>query len=218
MKISKNTIEVLKNFASINSNILIRKGDLISTISTGKNIFAKAKITENFDREFAIYDLNTLLATISLADDTDIELLDECLKIDIDSGTLEYYYSDPKVVLAAPDKDIEVDNYYQFNLSEDTLSTVFKTAAVSQATMLTVVGDGTNVKLKVGDPTAPKSNNYQKIIGSSDKVFTAHLPIETLKIIPDEYAVTISTKKFMYLESTTGLSRYWLALDKSSEI
>ncbi len=54
MKISNDTIEVLKNFAGINTNILIREGSSLSTISTGKNIFAKAEVKETFPKEFAI--------------------------------------------------------------------------------------------------------------------------------------------------------------------
>jgi hypothetical protein len=81
MKLSTNTVEVLKNFASINPNILIRAGDSISTISAGKNIFAKAKIQETFDREFAIYDLNSFLATLSLANNADIQFDNEFLQV-----------------------------------------------------------------------------------------------------------------------------------------
>jgi hypothetical protein len=217
MKLSTNTVEVLKNFASINPNILIRAGDSISTISAGKNIFAKAKIQETFDREFAIYDLNSFLATLSLANNADIQFDNEFLQVEIDSGTMQYYYSDPSVIQAAPDKEIQVDNYFQFTLTKEALKTIFSTASVSQATMFSVIGNGTNVSIVVGDPKTPSSNNYQKTIAASTKVFKAHLPIDSLKIMNDTYTVTVSEKKFIYLEGTNGSSRYWLALDKDSE-
>ena len=73
MKISKQTLEVLKNFATINTNILVREGNNLSTISTGKNIFAKAEVKESFPKEFAIYDLNSLLSLLTLMEDTDVE-------------------------------------------------------------------------------------------------------------------------------------------------
>ena len=217
MKLSTNTVEVLKNFASINPNILIRAGDTVSTISAGKNIFAKAKIQETFDREFAIYDLNSFLATLSLADNSDIRFDNEFLQVEIDSGTMKYYYSDPSVIQAAPDKEIEVDNYFQFTLTQDALKTIFSTASVSQATMFSVIGNGTEVTIVVGDPKTPLSNNYRKIISASNKVFKAYLPIDSLKIMNDTYTVTVSEKKFIYLEGNTSSSRYWLALDKDSE-
>jgi hypothetical protein len=217
MKLSTNTVEVLKNFASINPNILIRAGDSVSTISAGKNIFAKAKIEETFDREFAIYDLNSFLATLSLANDTDIKFDNEFLHVEIGRGTMKYNYSDPSVIQAAPDKEIEVDNYFQFTLTQDALKTIFSVASVSQATMFSVIGNGTEVTIVVGDPKTPLSNEYREIISASNKVFKAHLPIDSLKIMNDTYTVTVSEKKFIYLEGTNCSSRYWLALDKDSE-
>ena len=62
MKIGSETIALLKNFASINTNIVFKVGDAVSTISNAKNIFAKAVIKETIPKEFAIYDLNSLLA------------------------------------------------------------------------------------------------------------------------------------------------------------
>ena len=67
MQISKETIDILKNFAGVNSNILIRKGKTLATISTAKNIFAKADVAEDFPEEVAVYDLNSLLALLTLA-------------------------------------------------------------------------------------------------------------------------------------------------------
>ena len=130
---------------------------------------------------------------------------------------MKYYYSDPSVIQAAPDKEIEVDNYFQFTLTQDALKTIFSTASVSQATMFSVIGNGTEVTIVVGDPKTPLSNNYRKIISASNKVFKAYLPIDSLKIMNDTYTVTVSEKKFIYLEGTNSSSRYWLALDKDSE-
>ena len=65
MQISNETIQLLKNFAAINSNILIRKGKTLSTISTAKNIFAKATVAEDFPVEVPVYDLNSLLALLT---------------------------------------------------------------------------------------------------------------------------------------------------------
>ena len=81
MKLSKDTLEVLKNFATINTNILVREGTSVSTISTGKNIFAKAEVTEPFPKEFAVYDLNSLLSLLTVMEDTDVDFGDESLTV-----------------------------------------------------------------------------------------------------------------------------------------
>ena len=95
MKISNETLNVLKNFATVNTNILVRPGNKLATISAGKNIFATAEVTETFDREFAVYDLNSLLGIITAQDDPDISFGDESLKVTKNLSSFGYYYADP---------------------------------------------------------------------------------------------------------------------------
>ena len=115
MKISTGTLDVLKNFATINTNILVRQGNTLSTISTGKNIFARAELSESFPKEFAIYDLNSLLSLLTLMEDTNIDFQDESLKVSKGTSVFEYYYADPNIIVSAPDKTIDVDNFFQFD-------------------------------------------------------------------------------------------------------
>lgn len=218
MKISKPTLEVLKNYASINTNILVREGNTLATISTGKNIFSRATVSESFDREFAIYDLNSLLALLTLMEDTDVEFGEESITISKDRSQFEYFYADPSIVVAAPDKTIEVDNHYSFNLSASDAQMVMKAAAITSAPMLSIVAKGGKVTLSVGDPSTPRSNQFRNVIGESDKEFDCRLAIENFKIIPGNYVVTLSQKKFMFLSNEDTDIKYWLALEPSSVI
>ena len=68
MDLSENTIQLLKNFASINSNIVIKPGQNISTISEAKNILASVDVEEEFNQEIGIYDLNEFLGVLGLVD------------------------------------------------------------------------------------------------------------------------------------------------------
>ena len=197
MKISNDTIEVLKNFAGINTNILVREGNTLSTISTGKNIFAKAVLKETFPKEFAIYDLNSLLSLLTLTED---------------------FYADPNIIVTAPDKSIEVDNFFQFDLTKDDIDMIMKAAAITAAPMLSIIGQGGEVIVTVGDPSTPKSNSFRQVIGTTDKEFDARLAVENFKVIPASYTVTLSQKKFMFLESSKSDLKYWLALERSSTI
>ena len=81
MKLNQNTIETLKNFAGINTNILIKQGDELSTISTMRNIFAKAKVSDNFANEFGIYDLNEFLSAVSGFAKPELSLQDKYMTI-----------------------------------------------------------------------------------------------------------------------------------------
>ena len=218
MKLSKDTLDTLKNFATINTNILVREGNTLSTISTGKNIFARAEIKETFPREFAVYDLNSLLSLLTVMEDTDIDFGDESLKVTKGSSVFEYFYADPNIIVSAPDKSIEVDNFFQFDLTKEDIDMILKAAAITAAPMLSVIGDGTQVVITVGDPATPKSNSFRQVIGQTVKKFDARLAVENFKVIPGAYKVILSEKKFMFLESSKRDTKYWLALERSSEI
>ena len=218
MKISKSTLDVLKNFATVNSNILVRQGNVLSTISTGKNIFARAEVKETFDKEFAIYDLNGLLALLTLMEDQEVSFGDESITVSKGSSKFEYFYADPNIIVSAPDKQIDVDDFYSFDLSADDMGMVMKAAAITGAPMLSVVAKDGKVTLTVGDPSTPKSNSFKQVIGDANVDFDCRLQIENLKVVPGAYKVTLSQKKFMFLQSTSSDLKYWLALERSSEI
>ena len=69
MKLSKQSIEILKNFNTINSNLHIVPGRDQVTVSPMKNIMVEAKFEEDFPVEFAIWDLSKFLGTLSLFED-----------------------------------------------------------------------------------------------------------------------------------------------------
>ena len=73
MKLSDNSLTILKNFAGINNSILVKQGNKLRTISVAKNILAEADITEEFPRNFAIYDLNQFLNGLSLHQDPELD-------------------------------------------------------------------------------------------------------------------------------------------------
>lgn len=218
MNISKPTLEVLKNFASINTNLLVREGNTLATISNGKNIFSRATVTETFDKEFAVYDLNSLLGLLTFTENPDLDLGDESLKIHGAGTEFEYFYSDPSIIVAAPDKTIEVDNFYEFTLSKDQIVNLTRAASVVNAPVLSVVGRNGKVTISVGDPSTPRSNTFRQEIGDTDKEFDCRLAVENFKVIAGDYRIVLSQKKFMYLESSTSDIKYWLALEPNSTI
>ena len=109
MKLSENTIALLKNFASINSSILVKKGNRLRTISVAGNILAEADITEEFDREFAIYDLNQFLNGLGLHQDPDLDFSqDSYITIREGKRRVKYFFADPNVIVSPPDKEIKL--------------------------------------------------------------------------------------------------------------
>ena len=88
MKLSEHTTSVLKNFASINQNLVIKEGKTISTMSAMKNIVARAEVDEDFPREIAIYDLNEFLASLSLFNNPVLEFSEHFIMITEDGKKL----------------------------------------------------------------------------------------------------------------------------------
>lgn len=218
MQISNETIQFLKNFASINTNILIRKGKTISTISTAKNIFAKASVAEDFPVEVPIYDLNSLLALLTLMENQDVTFGDKSLTISKDGGKFEYFYSNPSVIVAAPDKNIELDNHFQFKLTAEDVQMIVKAAAITAAPTISVACKHQQVVLVVGDKKNDTANTYRKVIGPGIEDFECHIAVENFKIIPDAYSVTVSKKKFFHFKHETKSLEYYIAMEPDSVV
>src|SRR6056300_675963 len=218
MKLSKNTVDVLKNFSQINPNILVKAGQEIRTINSGKSAFTKAKIEENFDKEFAIYDLNELLAVLSLGDEPEVSLNDDHMAISVQNfGEINLFYSKPELVTSPPDKDLpSSEGFFTHALTNDSLQFWLRTAATIAAPFVSLVADGTNVKVRITDPEISTATKFETVISQTDKKFVAHIPTANIKLMPQDYTVNIpSTGGFVHFKSDNV--EYWIALDKSSE-
>jgi len=216
MKLSKTTLELLKNYSTINTNLLVKAGSSLSTVSASKSILARGTIEEAFPQEFAIYDLNQFLSLVTMNEDTEIEFGNESLICKSDAGRFKFYYAEPSIIVAAPDKEIEIDTFYQFAITKEQINTIYRAASVISAPVLSVVASGGSVVMSVGDPNTPKSNSFTTDIGQADLEFDARLGIENLKVIADDYVVTVSAKKVF--KFTNSKRTYYLALEPSSNI
>ena len=142
MKLSDSTLTVLKNFAGINNSILVKEGSQLRTISVAKNILAEAEIPEDFPRDVAIYDLNQFLNGLSLHQDPNLDFTEDAY-ISIEEGKrrVKYFYADPQVIIAPPDKEINLPTQEVcFQLESTSLEKLVKAAAVYQLPDLSVIG------------------------------------------------------------------------------
>ena len=78
MKISKETLRILTNFASINASIYITQGNVLRTRSSEGDVIAIAEIPETFSHTFGIPDLPKFIslmnAHMSMSEDKQVEL------------------------------------------------------------------------------------------------------------------------------------------------
>ena len=219
MKLSTDTINVLKNFATINQKVRIHPGSQISTISPGKDVFARATVTETFPREFNIYDLSSFLALITLMEDQDIDFGDRSLTVSKDGGKFEYFYAEPTVIVAPEaGKNIPVEAHFEFDMTKNEVEMINKAAAITAAKNVILKSVQGQVSLTIGDSAVANSNSYTRIVGSSEHNFNCILPVERVKLIPDAYHITLSKLKFLHFKNTSRDLAYWLALEPASEV
>ena len=223
MKLNQNTIETLKNFAGINTNILIKEGNELSTISTMRNIFAKAKITDQFTKEFGIYDLNQFLSIVSSATKPELSFKDKHLEI-FNEGTpknnKKLFYSDPSVIVS-PTKPVNMpEAEVTFTLTEANYKDLLKDALILQSPDLALIGTkGGDVVLKVFDKKNDTSNSSTIVVGQNATAdYTFYFKVENMKMLDGDYDVSVSSKSISYFKNKTKPIEYWIALESDSTI
>jgi len=218
MKLSDNTLTILKNFAGINNSILVKEGNKLRTISVAKNILAEADINEEFPRDFAIYDLNQFLNGLSLHSDPDLDFKEESyLSIREGKRRVKYFFADPNVIIAPPEKEINLPSQdVCFQLDSTSLEKLVKAAAVYQLPDLSAVGEAGVIKLVVRDKKNDTSNEYAIVVGETDQEFTFNFKVENIKIIPGAYDVVVSSKLLSQFTNTRYNLTYYIALEPDS--
>ena len=218
MKLSDSTLAVLKNFAGINNSILVKKGTQLRTISVAKNILAEAEIPEDFPRDVAIYDLNQFLNGLSLHQDPNLDFTEDS-HITIKEGRrrVKYFYADPQVIIAPPEKEINLPTQEVcFQLESTSLDKLVKAAAVYQLPDLSVIGENGEITMVVRDKKNDTSNEYAVNVGETDKQFEFNFKMENIKIIPGAYDVVISSKLLSEFTNTQYNLKYFIALEPDS--
>lgn len=221
MNFSNETVEILKNFATINSGILFKKGNVIRTISTQKNILAEAKIAESFPNDFGIYDLGNFLQIVSTYNDAP--------KIDFNDSNViitglgnrsktQYRYCAPGMVVVPPEKNISMPNpEVSFELSEGDLKWILNISSILSTPQIAIESDGekiyvTNFDVK-DDSTSQQSLD---LCDGNGDIFKYILNTENIKVLPGSYSVEISTKGIAHFKNKTKELKYWITTEPGS--
>tara|TARA_A100001011_G_scaffold396760_1_gene495524 strand:- start:3714 stop:4394 length:681 start_codon:yes stop_codon:yes gene_type:complete len=220
MKLSDKTIETLKNFSSINPNLVVREGNELSTISEAKNIMASTTVSETFDKPFGIYDLNEFLSAVSLIKDSELEFTDNAVKIKNASSSVDYRFANIEI-LTAPAKSITMpESNLSITITDEVISEIRRAGSALGHPVLSITNSNSDIIVKVCDPSNPTANTWSKIIQSGDKLvatFDYQFLISNLKLVPGDYEVNISNKLISSWKNTnTSDVEYWIALEKTS--
>ena len=218
MKLSDKTISLLKNFSSINQSILFKEGNKLRTISVMKNILAEATVSEEFAKDFGVYDLNHFLNGLSLHQSPELDFKNDGYVV-IREGKMrsKYFFADPNVIVTPPEKDITLPSEdVCFEVSTEQLDKLLKAAAVYQLPDISAVGEGGVIKLVVRAKKNDTSNDFAIVVGETEDQFSFNFKVENIKVLPGTYEVVVSKKLLSRFESKNHDLTYYIALEPDS--
>ena len=218
MKLSENTLTLLKNFSNINQSILFKQGTQLRTISVMKNILAEATINEELPKDFGIYDLNQFLNGLSLHNNPDLDFTnDNYVVIREGRSRSKYFFADPNVIITPPEKSIELPTEdVSFELKTEQLVKLLKAAGIYQLPDLSAIGEDGVVKLVVRDKKNETSNDFAVVVGETEGDFVFNFKVENIKLIPGSYDVVVSSKLISKFTCREHDLSYYIALEPDS--
>lgn len=221
MELSENTLQILRNFSGINQNLLIKSGSNIKTISEARNVVATADVTENFEKDFGIYDLNEFIGVMGLVDTPSLKFEDDFVTVSDSSGRskVKYFYA-AEETLTSPAKDVNMpDGDVKFTLDNDTLNKLKKAASTLGHNEVSIKANNGVLSLSIVENQNATSNAFSIDIDGEfkqDAVFNFIISISNLKILPGDYDVEISSKLITQFKHKEMPLKYWIALEKTS--
>ena len=193
MKLSNETVNLLKNYSTINPSVLFKQGSTLSTISPTRTVFAKATIKEDVPQQFAIAELNKFLGVLSMFKDPDLVFHDNFLEVCSDSKKVRYTYAELSAIITPPEKELKFpDPEVEFLLKADDLTAVIKALSVLSLPELAITGDGKEVAIQAISSKNSTADSYSQSVAETDKNFRIILKTENLKMIARDYNVSVT--------------------------
>jgi len=221
LKLTTQTLDVLKNFATINSNIIIKAGSTLATIAEAKNVMATATVTEVFPSSFGVYDLNEFLSALSLVDDPTLKFTADSVLISDQSSTIKYRFAN-EAILTSPTKAISMPSAaLTINISANMLQKIRKGAGALGHTVLAIEGENGKISAIISDPKDSSAHTYTVVLDEDNSLktqFSFQFLIANLKLLSGDYVVSISSKLISQWKHATADVTYYIALEKTSTI
>lgn len=216
MKLSKETLAIFKNYSGINSNLTIKPGNKLTTISAHRNIIAEAVLAEEFPSSFGIYDLNEFLGALSLFEAPELEFEDKYVTIKENKNSIKYFAANPSVLTVVPAMKPFPTPDIEFDLPGQMLNQIQRVASILRVPDFSIVGNGSDVVVTVGDKTNPTGNCFESEIATTDKTFKINVKVENIKVMPGDYHISIGGKKICRFQSSNQQLTYYVAIELDS--
>lgn len=225
MNLSKDTIQILKNFSAINDNILILPGNIVKTKAMHSgHIYAEAEIEEDFPKGFGIYDLSSFLPIISSFDSPNISFskkenedgLSAYSVIKDKTGKSSFQFNGSvKRVLDFPDKSINLPEMdFEFEITEEQLDQVRRMCNVAQLNKIVISSDGNEVTVSVLDTELQSSNQFTLTIDAEVDEFRVMLSEESVQcLIPGSYSFSTDGEHAVVFKNLDKKLKYIIATE-----
>jgi len=217
MNIDAKTINVLKNFATINPSIFVKPGNVLETISVSKTIKVTATVPTEFPKQFAIYNLNKFISVLSLFTNPELDFKDIYVRIsDKNNRSTKIVYADESTVIKVPEKQIKLPSVdVSVKVSVDNFKDIEKALGVLQLPEIMLVGDGTKVSLQAVDSKNPTGDIFSVDVGETKKTFKAIFKAENIKTLSGDYQINICEKGISQFIGDN--IEYFIAVEANSE-
>ena len=217
MNLNAKTLEVLKNFYSINPSLVVKEGNVLATISTNKTVLAKATVPDVFTQRFAMYNLGRFINSVTSYENAELEFHNNHVVIK-ESGKTEstrLSYADESGIKIPPEKALVLSTIdASCKITTANLRSVQKQLGILDVPEIAVVGDGVNIYLQAVDSKNVTSDVFSIVIGSTDKTFRSLFKAENIKVMPGDYDVDICSKGISHFKGE-GIE-YWIAVEANS--
>lgn len=217
MKLSDETIEILKNYSTLNSSLLFRKGSVLTTITPQSSVLAIARVVESFPSDFAIYDIVKMLSKLTLYPNSELEFGPDRLIFKSTDGRRSDYikYCSTKVIITPPEKELVLDKPdYEFTLSAGDLAWQRKSAGISGSQHFVFEGDGKHILFKSTDVKDDSSDVSATILTDCGGAkFRCVIKGDNFKMLDGNYLVKISKGGLVKFENQDKPIVYYVAAE-----
>lgn len=217
MKFSDRTLTILKSFATINKSIIMKPGKVLKTVTPEKTLIAIASIEDEIPSEAVIYDLSRFLSIMSLHQDPDVQFNDKFFTISEGSKKkTKYVYADQSMVISPPERELQIPSEdVKVSVEWNDMQSVLKAAGVLQFEEIAFVGEDGKCFLRAIDSKNPSADAFGVEIGTTEDSFTIIIKTDNLKLLPQDYEVTLCAKGISYFKGDDV--SYYVGIDSKSK-
>lgn len=193
------TLNILKNFSTINPSVYVKPGNVITTVNRMESMFGRATVPNTFEKEFAILEVSRFLSAYSIFKKTELEFGDKYIEIRNAEGKnkIKYTLSAPNAVKAKPDLKMSIKALEtSFQIPIDLFKQLDRAHSVLQSDEIVFYTENGRLKIKAHNAKNSAFSVYEWEVCDSEPL-SQHYRIDVANlnaIMPDDYTVNLDKR------------------------